>query len=400
MRALFLFAIAIVGAGIAACSASGQGSSSFENTGGANTTAAGPGSGSGAGNPNGAGVGGSTGVFAGSAVGSGASDAGVSDVNLGDGACEAIAQEAHPELQPADIIFAIDTSGSMIEEAGFVNQQMNAFSQQIIASGIDVRVIMLATYPFFFLPGICIDPPLGKVGGCTANPIDDNNPPNYIHLSNVSVQSTDGMNVLINSYPLWKPHLRPNSTKTVVVITDDDATDPPANAATFINNFKALDPPMLGNFKLSGIYCFTSCPQAANPGYIWKDAITQTGGIHGDLCLQNFQPVFDDLATQIITGSQTLDCQWTIPPPPAGQTFDSTKVNVKFTDSNGMQKDILYASSQAACDPVNGGWYYDNNTNPTIIYACPASCTEIQAATSGKIDILFGCETVSLPPPT
>jgi hypothetical protein len=157
---------------------------------------------------------------------------------------------------------------------------------------------------------------------------------------------------------------------------------------------------MLGNFKLSGIYCFISCLLAANFGNIWKDAITQTGGVHGDLCLQNFQPVFDDLATQIITGSQKLDCQWTIPPPPAGQTFDPNKVNVKFTDSMGMQKDIFKANDLASCDPVQGGWYYDNNTNPTTIFACPASCMEIEAATSGKIDILFGCATVTLPPPT
>jgi hypothetical protein len=405
MRASNWCAITIVGAALAACSASGQGSSSFENTGGATSTAAGPGPGSGAGNPSGSGVGGSTGVFSGAGVGSGASDAGVSDVNLGDGACEAIGQQAQSELQPADIIFAIDTSGSMTEETNFVIQQMNNFSQQIIASGIDVRVIMLAEYPVCIFtictPGICLLPPLGAQNGCTTTPLNDSNLPTYFHHPTASVGSTDGLNVFINTYNDWKMYLRPNSTKTLVVVTDDDATSPPNNnATTFINNFKALDPALLGNFKMSGIYCFTNCPSSANVGNIWKDIITQTGGIHGDLCLQNFQPVFDDLATQIITGSQTLDCQWTIPPPPAGQTFDPTKVNVKFTDSNGMQKDIFYASSQAACDPVNGGWYYDNNANPTTIYACPASCTEIQSATTGKIDILFGCATVSLPPPT
>jgi hypothetical protein len=149
---------------------------------------------------------------------------------------------------------------------------------------------------------------------------------------------------------------------------------------------------------MSGIYSFTQCPSAAAVGTVWKDIIDQTGGIHRDLCQQSFQPIFDDLATGIITGSQKLDCQWTIPPPPPGQTFDPNKVNVRFTDSNNMQKDILFADSQAACDPVKGGWYYDDNANPATIYACPASCTEIQAVTTGKIDILFGCETISLPP--
>src|SRR5262245_52109748 len=137
MRAFVLSAITIFSVALAACSASTQGPTCFEGCGGGSTTAAGPaGPSSGPGNPSGVGSGGSTGVFA-SSVGSGASDAGVSDVNLDDGACEAIAQEAKPELQPADIIWAIDTSGSMTEETNFVIQQMNNFSQQIVASGID-----------------------------------------------------------------------------------------------------------------------------------------------------------------------------------------------------------------------------------------------------------------------
>jgi hypothetical protein len=400
MRTSILCAITAFGAVVAACSASGK-PTDFEQTGGASSTA----SGSGMGGANTTGTGPSSGVFSGSGVGSGASDAGVSDVNIGDGACEAIGQEAKSELQPADIIFAIDTSGSMTEETNFVIQEMNNFSQQIIASGIDVHVIMLAAYPFCIFticqPGICLLPPLGAVNGCMTTPFNDTNLPTYFHHPSAEVGSTDGLNVFIDTYNDWKMHLRPNSTKTLVVVTDDDATSPPNNnATTFINNFTALDPPMLGNFRMSGIYCFTQCPSAANIGTIWKDVIDQTGGIHGDLCLQNFQPVFDDLATQIITGSQKLDCQWAIPPPPPGQTFDPNKVNVKFTDNNGIQKDILKANDLASCDPVNGGWYYDNNANPTTIFACPASCMEIQAATMGKIEILFGCATMTLPPPT
>jgi hypothetical protein len=398
MKSLFLCGIAIVGAGIAACSASGQGTG-FEGTGGAST-----GSGTTTGSPTGSG--GSTGAFTTGQGGFMFPDAGgQQDVNIGDGACEAIAQEAKSELQPADIIWAIDTSGSMGEETGFVIQQMNNFSQQIIASGIDVHVIMIAAYPFCIFgicsPGICLLPPLGAQNGCMTTPLNDSNLPTYFHHPSAEVGSTDGLNKFIEYYNDYKMHLRPNATKTLVVVTDDDATSPPNNnATTFINNFKALDPVLLGNFKMSGIYCFTNCPSAANVGNIWKDVITQTGGIHGDLCQQNFQPVFDDLATQIITGSQKLDCQWTIPPPPIGQMLDPTKVNVVFTDSNNMTKDIFFVNNQAACDPVQGGWYYDNNTNPTTIFACPASCTEIQAATTGKIEILFGCDTKPLPPPT
>jgi hypothetical protein len=45
----------------------------------------------------------------------------------------------------------------------------------------------------------------------------------------------------------------------------------------------------------------------------------------------------------------------------------------------------------SACDPVSGGWYYDNNASPTKIILCPASCQMVQADQNGKVDILLGC---------
>ena len=47
-------------------------------------------------------------------------------------------------LVPADIIIAVDTSSSMTAEAAFVQEELNRFSQQIIDSGVDARVILLA----------------------------------------------------------------------------------------------------------------------------------------------------------------------------------------------------------------------------------------------------------------
>ncbi|HEX6244297.1 MAG TPA: hypothetical protein VFZ61_25445, partial [Polyangiales bacterium] len=45
--------------------------------------------------------------------------------------CAAVSQTAQNRRQPADIIIGVDTSGSMGQEAMFVQQNMNAFSQQI-----------------------------------------------------------------------------------------------------------------------------------------------------------------------------------------------------------------------------------------------------------------------------
>jgi len=323
-------------------------------------------------------------------------------------ACQAIAQEAQPALQAADIIFAIDTSGSMGDESSFVNTNMNAFSQQIINSGIDVHVVMLAENQIAFPvplpiepPGICIAAPLGS-GNCP----DDTNLDHYFHASSAEVGSTDGLNVILSSYNDWAFMMRPNATKTIVVITDDNHSQAPYNNANdisgdadkFIADFTALDPLLFDNWKMSGIYSFTNCPDAAQPGDLWKAVIEKTGGLQGDLCQQQFQPIFDDLAAEIIVGASQLDCQWDIPAPPEGEILDPSQVNVVYTDGGGVEQPYGNVASEAECDPSQGGWYYDDNASPSSIHLCQASCDQAQIDTNGKIDILFGCATEALIP--
>jgi hypothetical protein len=350
-------------------------------------------SGNGNGNGNGNGATTSSG-----STGQGGFDGGDDGSNDGSGgSCQAIAAEANPALQPADIIFGVDTSGSMGEESAFVKAELNAFSQQIIASGIDVRVIMIAEPPpagfpcigGICPPGICIDPPLGS-GNCP----DDTNLPHYFHVPNREVSSTDGLNIFYESYGEWSMHLRPDATKSLVIITDDNATMAPYNdAATFVTDFTALDPVLLANWKMSGIYSFSNCSSAANPGMIWKDVVDQTGGVHGDLCNQDFQPIFDDLAAQIVIGAAQLPCQWDIPEPPDGKQLDPAQVNVEFTDGGAVTNSILKVSDASACDAATGGWYYDDDANPSTIHLCQQSCDVVSADDAGKIDLLFGCAT-------
>ena len=95
---------------------------------------------------------------------------GLSDAPAGDAPCQAVSEEAKTSLQPADIIWAVDTSGSMIDEAAAVQNSINAFSQQIVASGIDVHVVMTRRlsdlrFGLSASPAICVAPPLGT-GQC------------------------------------------------------------------------------------------------------------------------------------------------------------------------------------------------------------------------------------------
>jgi hypothetical protein len=87
-----------------------------------------------------------------------------------------------------------------------------------------------------------------------------------------------------------------------------------------------------------------------------------------------------------------VPCEWEIPPPPDGETFDRNKVNVEFS-AGGQGQRIGYLETDADCAAAAGGWYYDDAASPTKILVCPQTCNVIQAITNTRIDILLGCET-------
>ena len=319
------------------------------------------------------------------------------------GECGTVTQMAENKLQSVDIIIGVDTSGSMAEEVAEVQANLNAFSQQIIDSGIDVSVILLsglqgsALVPLT-VDGPCIAAPLGS-GSCP----NDSNPPVYVHVD-TPVGSWDVLDVYINAYPSYREYLREDSLKTFVSITDDNATspfgaEPPVinTGAKFVSAVESLEPPgsnMWSSWRYSGIYCFTQCPFASLIGTVHQELVSTTQGVGGDLCLQDFAPVFDALAQQVAE-VVTLACDWEIPPPPAGETFDAGETNVQV-ELDGTAEILLKAPDASSCGDQEG-WHYDDETTPTNVVACPSTCARIQAAASARVDLLFGCETMFIP---
>ena len=336
--------------------------------------------------------------------------------------CSSISAEAKQTYSPVDIVFAVDTSGSMFDEAAQVQANINSFGQQIIDSGIDAHVVMLAADPFLILPGICVPAPLGS-GMCPA----DTKLPNYFHYAMPTppgpIESVDGARKLVELFPIYRPHLRQDVRKYIVIVTDDDSRNHPDssgnagiyenNPAGFIDDYTAVDPMMsdaMGNptWRMSGLYAYSMCANSAQVGLVWEEIIDATGGVSGDICNcgtgnpaceATFQAVFDQLAEQIIDGSEPIPCQWQIPEPPMGEVLDPDYVNVEFLDVDvGMSEPIYHVDNAAACDPVLGGWYYDDNVAPKNILLCPVSCGTVSAAAEGSaVNLLFGCETQNIP---
>ena len=390
-------AVGVAGAVALACSAGsggGGGKGSLGSGGGSQAGGAGGIIGSGG---SGAGGGGGTTVVQ--------TDSGAGGT-LGEGEeCEGISQQAENTIRPVDIVWAVDTSPSLVTELTAMEAVLNQdFAQYILNQGIDLHVVLIAakkqggqqcwTSGLFEQDcGICFGPPLGGAG-CA------DNPPVFAHVDNW-VGSHNALGRLTGSYSAYKPVLRQNSVKYLAVVSDDDAEG--ITAQGFVDQVNALDPGWWDVWKFFGIYCTggSSCGfgVCAATGTVYDQVAQLTGGQGMSLCTAQggFTPLFQQMA-QTIVDSTTISCEWDIPPAPPGETLTPGQVNVKYTPSSGgAPVDIFWAQSAADCDATLGGWYYDDNVNPTKIFACPASCTQIQSDINAKVDIKFGCDTIPIP---
>jgi Mg-chelatase subunit ChlD len=121
------------------------------------------------------------------------------------------------------------------------------------------------------------------------------------------------------------------------------------------------------------------------------DKIAAAGGTTAAYDITNDISLFSKKMEEI--RSAALGCEFEIPPPPDSQVIDPDKVNFSYTPKGvGMSKVLLRADNLADCNN-KPGWYFDSNGAPTKIILCPASCTTVQADTSAKISVLFGCKS-------
>lgn len=82
-------------------------------------------------------------------------------------------------------------------------------------------------------------------------------------------------------------------------------------------------------------------------------------------------------------GGATLSCTYDIPKD--NGTFDPTQVNVQLT-INGQITQVLQDKSHT------DGWDYSADGKQIVLYG--QTCTNAKAAQNGKIDILYGCPTI------
>lgn len=354
---------------------------------------------------------------------------------LPDAACSAAAAEAPVVRQPVDIIWVVDNSVSMAPAVREVTAGLNRFASLVGDRGLDYRVVMLSLRsptPEITVNGgqryaVCIPPPLAGNGQC-------GNGPRFLHAA-VDIRSTQPLEQLLGTlaqtegYQMgrerggepWREFLRPNATKSIVVVTDDNAR----MSADIFENFEGGRNPYSGSFTLPpgllhptwngqftgyvfhGIYGWLSeaMPNRActypsggtppNAGIVYNELVRRTRGARARICdgASAWAPFFERVATAV-EESARIACDLAVPDAPAGNVLDPERVNVVL---RGESRVTLGRVGGASACGSSGGWYFDDPRNPRRVFLCPSSCERAQTELRGEgrgVEVLFGCLSI------
>ncbi|MAQ13713.1 MAG: hypothetical protein CMN30_02835 [Sandaracinus sp.] len=329
----------------------------------------------------GSGDGDRTGVDAGTSTG-GQDFGPPQDYGLGE--CAATRVDAETALAPVDIVWVVDNSGSMSEEAELVQANLNDFAATITAAGIDVHVVLITAPGFVDVP-----PPLG----------DDAS--QFLRIDE-DVQSSNSFDKLLYTFPQYSSFLRRTSSLHFVVVTDDESgmsasdfhTQMLTNLGRTFRLHAIASPPgsshAFGGFTMPG--CDGPNGEAADNGDIYWEEASRTGGLALSICAADWSVLFDNLTAQIAI-PMALPCAYGIPEPPEGEEFAPNRVNVEYTPGSGGGSEIIpYVADLDGC--TGEGWYYDDLEDPNQVLVCPLTCRRLEEDASGSVEVAFGCATV------
>lgn len=297
--------------------------------------------------------------------------------------CAGIRQDAPVASGGTDVIFLLDTSGSMLHAITQVSNNMAKFVQDFEAIHNTRVTVITATDP--------------AAGTDVANDRD-----RYLFIPSI-VDSKVLFSTALSLFPRYKDFLRSDAATQFVMITDDNDLTAPSD---FRREMEALlghsfIEHAIASENVNGLPC-TSEAQRWNPlcvgpipavcaaisiGVAYYDLADLTKGSTQSICKEDWTGVFDQLRAAVIE-AVPLPC--TYPLASASRPdFDPDKVQVLYTPGSGVDQEIGKVKDGASCG-TKGGWYYDREDAPTAVQLCPTSCEAVAAG--GSLDVAFGCK--------
>jgi hypothetical protein len=175
----------------------------------------------------------------------------------------------------------------------------------------------------------------------------------------------------------------PGRTVVVVLATDGEPTGCMTNTPQDVANIAAgalAGPQRIRTFVIGVGDSLQALNLVAQAGGTGEAFLVDTGG---DVTRQ-FAAALDQIRGRAVPCSFAID---------DNAEVDPQKVNLTYTaDGSGMAQTILRTNDgTAATCAAEGGWYYDNPSDPGSVSVCEATCGAI--VSGGTVDFQLGCET-------
>ena len=352
-----------------------------------------------------------------------------------------------PAPPMADIVFIIDTSSSMGHESGYLINNINAFGIHLNQSGIDYRVVLVGQHASW----LCVRPPL-------ASSVCGLHGPRFLQIEQVvdswnalqilvntassgtvnggRFPGTKGTYRWAESGPTnlgyqgYADFLRPDAAKTFIVISDDDSGQYYGKAShngkipshcwdnqksnleagelcarSWMQDLHDIDD--LDLFKPTSElpYGFAfhaisgqNCPSEAQWGYqqSWTyEALAQmANGTLFDICLQDWSPMFEDIARNVASTSRSTACTQDLPRSRnepallAGDLDPDTPFDLVFTyfdPRNNTAHEMIFVKSQLGNGQVcheaahtTPHYIVDDAATPREVSLCTLACDNVK----------------------
>jgi len=302
--------------------------------------------------------------------------------------CSGVDYGAETRNAPIDIIWVIDNSGSMSEEAEQIQLRLNSFVGAIGAAGIDDYHVMLITTLGF------VDVP---------EPLRSDT--ERFRFVDTNVQSTDSFQWALDRIPRNADFLRRDATTHFVFVTDDesdmaDETFRDQMRTELGHPFTAhavVSPPGSTHTMPPFPFTFPGCSSpaggeaAANGDRYWNLALA-TGGLQLSICTTDWTSLFNQLLASVAVAMR-IPCSFDIPVPDEG-TFQPNLVNLVYTPSSTGVPVTIPRSSTGDCLGDGFTWVYDDPITPTAILLCTSACTTVDGDSGAAMRIQLGCESI------
>lgn len=313
----------------------------------------------------------------------------------GDDEEECVGVEFEAEPLPADLFIMMDRSisqgealpGTDMTRWEALRDAVSAFAESAADSDIRVGIgffgrtggkddALDCDVDYYAEPQVAIGP-LGEVSEDLITAIEDQVPSGLTP----TLPALQGAHRYAREYALDNPE----RVVSVVLVTDGY----PTQCTAVVSVSDLVD--VAEEARTTAPYVRTFVIGLAAAGNL--NSIARAGGTNGAYLVDEGDTTASfRQALENITNSP-VPCTFEIPEPPSqGEVINPEEVQVVYSPASGEPEEIPRLPSSAACGDqraTNGGWYYNDNDNPTSINVCGCTCSRFGA---GQVDIRIGCE--------